>query len=78
MVEKWSGPEWNASRCALHQADIVRDIPCILRIDYSIVLDEVLGPEQEPEVVMSVLGCKCASNESVNDDVIGRQRSCEK
>lgn len=72
IVQEWRGLERNAWRRALHQVGIVRDVPCTLVAYYPIVSLEVLErrcPEQEHQVVVCVLGCKCASEESVGDDV---------
>jgi hypothetical protein len=72
IVQKRSGLEWGAWRCALHQVDIVRDIPCALTVCYPIVSQEELGrrcPKQAHEVAVCVPGCKCASNESIDEDV---------
>src|SRR6266702_1853472 len=71
-VQKRSGLERDAWRCSLNQVDVVCDIPCVLMVYYPIVLQEVLGrwcPEQEHEIVISVLGCKCTSDESVDEDI---------
>jgi hypothetical protein len=68
-VEKRRGLERDAWRCTLYQVAIVHDIPCILMVYDPIVLDEVRCPEQLHEVVISVPGRKCSSNESVDKNV---------
>ena len=71
IVENWSGQKWGAWRCALHQVAILRDKPSTLMIYDPIVLDEVLLPEKESEVIISIHGSKCSSDESVDEEVAG-------
>ena len=70
IVEKRTELERSAWRCALHQVAILRDIPCTLVVRDPVILKEVLGrwcQEQKVEVDISVLGCKCTCDESVNE-----------
>jgi hypothetical protein len=74
LVEKRSGLERDAWRCAPHQVDIVRDIPCALTVYDPVVLEEVLGrraTEQEHEVFIRVLASKRSSDEPVDEEVTG-------
>jgi hypothetical protein len=67
--------EWfEVGRLAMCPAlvDIMRDIPCTLIVYNPIESQEVLGrrgPKQAHEVVACVLGGKCTSNESADEDV---------
>ena len=69
IIEKRSGLERNAWRCALHQVAIVHDIPCALMVYDTIVLEKALelwGPEQEHEIAVRVPGGKCTRNKSID------------
>ncbi len=75
IIQMWCGAERDVWRCTLHQVGVACDIPRALTVYYPIVSQEVLGrwcPEQEHEIVISVLGVKRMSDESVDEDGASR------